>query len=148
MSALGKKIAQKSDAQLIYYIENIDKHTDEAVKLAVSELQNRNIAVPENIFEEIEIERKARLIKKNSFIRQTLLFCIPGFFFSSFTLMGILGIHSVISLITDCITSWTIIWITTGLGAIILPLLFFSLYQGNGFEKTSGCRGITCFFLI
>ncbi|TCC97012.1 hypothetical protein [Pedobacter hiemivivus] len=49
MSALRKILSQKTDEQLMYYIRHPGKHTEEAVELALEELHNRNILLPDNV---------------------------------------------------------------------------------------------------
>ncbi|MNK03716.1 hypothetical protein D3C87_215660 [compost metagenome] len=49
MSALKRILSQKTDEQLLYYIEHPGKHTEEAVEIALEELYNRNILLPDNI---------------------------------------------------------------------------------------------------
>lgn len=60
MSALRKILSQKTDAQLSYYIDHVDKHTDEAVLLALAELKSRNVELPEGIDELINEKLKTR----------------------------------------------------------------------------------------
>lgn len=69
MSALKQVISNKTDKELMFYINNVDKHTDEAVHLALTELQNRSVPLPEGIADDIENQlnvKKANDIKQNS----------------------------------------------------------------------------------
>lgn len=61
MSGLQQKLSVKTDDQLLFYIDNIGKHTDEAVRLAYKELLDRGIELPENTSTRIahELELKA-----------------------------------------------------------------------------------------
>jgi len=56
MSALKQKLSEKTDNQLLYYINHVDKHTEEAVKLAFDILQERNVVLPPDTSERIKIE--------------------------------------------------------------------------------------------
>lgn len=47
MGALKEILAKKTDDQLRYYVANVDKHTEEAVCLALEELKRRNAVLPE-----------------------------------------------------------------------------------------------------
>lgn len=49
MSALQKILAGKTDSQLLYYIAYPEKHTQEAVNLAIEELKKRNVTIPEDL---------------------------------------------------------------------------------------------------
>lgn len=60
MSALKQILAKKTDNELFFYINNIDKHTEEAVRLALSELQKRKVQLPEGIIEHIEIQLNSK----------------------------------------------------------------------------------------
>jgi hypothetical protein len=146
MSALEKVLAKKTDAQLMYYIENIDKHTEEAVKLAIKELQSRDVVLSEVVFKNLEMHQKARLRKNISFPRRTLLFCFIGLFISYPTLLGIWGFQSVISLLTGCVNSWMIVWVITGLGAIILPVLFLRHIREIDSKRLQSLGVVLAFF--
>lgn len=63
MSALKQILSKKTDAELVFYIENVDKHTDEAVRLAFAELQSRNFVLPENASEKMEEQLTERTVK-------------------------------------------------------------------------------------
>lgn len=63
MSALKQILSKKTDKELLFYINNIDKHTDEAVQLALVELQHRNVELPENTTQNIDQEINERAIK-------------------------------------------------------------------------------------
>lgn len=56
MSALHQKLSEKTDSQLLYYIDHVNKHTEEAVRLALHILQERNVTLPEGTAERIESE--------------------------------------------------------------------------------------------
>lgn len=56
MSALKTKLNNKTDDQLLYYIEHVNKHSEEAVRLAYDILQERNVDLPPNTLERIEEE--------------------------------------------------------------------------------------------
>lgn len=43
MPTLKNILSKKTDQQLMYYVMHPDKHTEEAVQLALEELNNRNI---------------------------------------------------------------------------------------------------------
>lgn len=58
MSALKKILSTKTDNQLLFYVENIDKHTDEAVELALKELQNRNVQLPGGLVDHVQTRLK------------------------------------------------------------------------------------------
>lgn len=56
MSALKTKLNTKTDAQLVYYIEHVSKHTEDAVRCAFDILQDRNVELPLGTLERIEKE--------------------------------------------------------------------------------------------
>ena len=51
---LKQILANKTDQQLMYYIEHVDKHTEEAVWMALKELQIRAVELPEDITEKLQ----------------------------------------------------------------------------------------------
>jgi len=51
MSALQQLLSRKTDQELLFYINNPDKHTKEAVRLALAELQLRNVDLSKNLVE-------------------------------------------------------------------------------------------------
>lgn len=63
MSALQQILSKKTDKELLFYINNIDKHTDEAVKLALAELQHRNVELPEMVTNNITGKLNVRTIQ-------------------------------------------------------------------------------------
>ncbi|KIO76971.1 hypothetical protein TH53_11925 [Pedobacter lusitanus] len=63
MSALQQILSKKTDKELLFYINNIDKHTDEAVRLALAELRKRNVELPDQIELDIEAGFKIRAIR-------------------------------------------------------------------------------------
>jgi hypothetical protein len=56
MASLKRILSEKTDKELLFYIQNPDKHTPEAVELAFVELQKRNITIP--ALEQFPIEQK------------------------------------------------------------------------------------------
>jgi len=62
MATLKEILSTKTDSQLKYYLEHVDKHTSEGVRTALLELKRRNIQLPEDIDE--QIEEKIRLIER------------------------------------------------------------------------------------
>lgn len=54
MSALSRILSEKSDRELMFYINNLDKHTEEAVRLALEILKSRHVVLPEDIDETID----------------------------------------------------------------------------------------------
>jgi len=56
MSALKTKLNNKTDDQLLYYIEHVNKHTEDAVRFAYDILQERNVDLPLDTLERIEKE--------------------------------------------------------------------------------------------
>ncbi len=60
MSALKDILAKKTDGQLRYYIEHVDKHTDEAVRVALAELQLRNAELPDDIVDVVELKLREK----------------------------------------------------------------------------------------
>ena len=61
MATLKEILSTKTDSQLKYYLEHVDKHTSEGVRTALIELKKRNIQLPEDIDQ--QIEEKIRLIE-------------------------------------------------------------------------------------
>jgi hypothetical protein len=55
MSALEILLSKKTDSQLMYYINNPKKHTEEAVRLAFDELQKRSVELPGDTLDNLEI---------------------------------------------------------------------------------------------
>ncbi len=53
MSALNRILSEKSDRELMFYINNLDKHTEEAVMVALEILKSRHVILPEDITETI-----------------------------------------------------------------------------------------------
>ncbi|KQC02456.1 hypothetical protein [Pedobacter sp. Hv1] len=62
MKALKDRLAEKTDDQLMYYLEYVDKHTDEAIRLAMAELQHRKVELPEGMVERVELQLSDRNI--------------------------------------------------------------------------------------
>lgn len=60
MSALKQTLSKKTDSQLKYYIDHVDKHTDDAVLIALAELKSRNVALPADIDNQIRERLKRR----------------------------------------------------------------------------------------
>ena len=54
MATLKEILSAKTDAQLKYYLDHVDKHTSEGVRAALAELKSRNVELPEGIDEVIE----------------------------------------------------------------------------------------------
>jgi len=65
MSALKTKLHVKTDSQLLYYIEHVNKHTEEAVRFAFDILQDRNVELPPGTLERIEKELASQKEKEN-----------------------------------------------------------------------------------
>lgn len=53
MSALQQRLLKKTDEQLLYYINHPDKHTAEAVSIALKLLKERNVTLADDISETI-----------------------------------------------------------------------------------------------
>ncbi|QNK63378.1 hypothetical protein H7F33_02355 [Pedobacter sp. PAMC26386] len=64
MSTLRQILSRKTDKELLFYVHNVDKHIDEAVSLALAELQKRNVELAENIEEDIKNQVGARAIRQ------------------------------------------------------------------------------------
>lgn len=47
MATLKEILSAKTDDQLKYYLDNVDKHTAEGVRAALAELKARNVELPE-----------------------------------------------------------------------------------------------------
>jgi len=60
MATLKEILSAKTDAQLKYYLEHIDKHTSEGVRAALVELKSRNVELPEDIDEQTEEKIKLK----------------------------------------------------------------------------------------
>ena len=54
MSALQQLLSRKTDQELLFYVNNPNKHTLEAVRLAIAELQQRNVYLSTETLDEIE----------------------------------------------------------------------------------------------
>lgn len=54
MSALNRILSEKSDRELIFYINNLDKHTEDAVRIALEILKSRKVVLPDDIDETID----------------------------------------------------------------------------------------------
>ncbi len=65
MATLKEILSDKTDDQLKYYIDHVDKHSVEAVKTALAELKNRNVTLPEDIDE--QVEEKIRLKENRNY---------------------------------------------------------------------------------
>lgn len=60
MKTLKEILAEKTEEQLRYYLEHIDKHTDEGIRAALAELQQRNAELPEDIVDIVEQKLQER----------------------------------------------------------------------------------------
>lgn len=60
MATLKKILSAKTDDQLKYYLEHVDKHTSEGVRTALAELKSRNVELPEDIDEQTEEKIKLK----------------------------------------------------------------------------------------
>ncbi|AOM80250.1 hypothetical protein [Pedobacter steynii] len=65
MSTLKKILTAKTDQELIFYVKNVEKHTEEAVRLAFAELQNRKVSFPEGFADHLESQINAHKAKKH-----------------------------------------------------------------------------------
>lgn len=63
MATLKEILSSKTDDQLKYYLDHVDKHTSEGVRTALAELKCRNVDLPEGIDEQI----KEKISQKESF---------------------------------------------------------------------------------
>lgn len=69
------------------------------------------------------------------YLKATMIFCMIGFFIPGFTAILLLGIKIFLSEIgIECTNSWKIIWIGSGIGMILLPILFFIYLNGKSTE--------------
>lgn len=77
MPSLKQILANKTDQQLMYYIQNVDKHTEEAVWLALKELQSRAVTLPEDITEQLQKQiaanNKLTVLKSTSPWKRTVV---------------------------------------------------------------------------
>lgn len=63
---------------------------------------------------------------KLNLIQPTVIFSIVGFFFPSLTMIGLLGVQTLLSnLGIECSAAWKIIWKVTTVAGLILPFLFY-----------------------
>ena len=62
MSALQQLLSRKTDQELLFYVNYPGKHTEEAVRLAIAELQRRNVNLPHDIVEKTE---KVQFVARN-----------------------------------------------------------------------------------
>lgn len=84
MSALTKILSQKTDKELLYYLMHPEKHTEEAVQVALEELRVRKVELPQGIHQLIEkktaeIKTKANLLtdkEKGTIYNQSLIFSV------------------------------------------------------------------------
>lgn len=60
MATLKKILSAKTDDQLKYYLEHVDKHTSEGVRTALAELKSRNVELPEDIDKQTEEKIKLK----------------------------------------------------------------------------------------
>ncbi len=65
MTTLKEILSTKTDQQLRYYLDHVDKHTSDGVRAALAELKNRNAELPEGIDE--LIEEKIRLKESTNY---------------------------------------------------------------------------------
>jgi hypothetical protein len=67
MSALSQILSGKSDKELMFYINNVDKHTEEAVWTALEILNIRNVELPKDVTETIknQLDKKKEKPGKN-----------------------------------------------------------------------------------
>ncbi|ATP56044.1 hypothetical protein CPT03_06015 [Pedobacter ginsengisoli] len=135
MPTLKKILSQKTDQQLMYYVNNPNKHTDEAVDLALVELRSRGVELPENI-NQVITEKKAAFEKqkrRNKFYFSgiTVAFCIVGGMFSIGAAIAVMAYHEILKSLLgiDCMYSWYFMWFSTGVFSIGLPLFFFRYFQ-------------------
>lgn len=135
MPTLKQILSQKTDQQLMYYIYNPGKHTEEAINLALAELKSRSVELPENI-NQVIIEKKAtfeKQKKKNKFyfLGFTVAFSIVGIFFSIAAIIAVMVYHEILTSVLpiNCMHSWYFIWLTTGVFSVVLPLFFFRYFR-------------------
>lgn len=65
MATLKEILSAKTDDQLKYYLDHVDKHTSEGVRTALAELKSRNVELPEGTDE--LIEEKIRLKESTNY---------------------------------------------------------------------------------
>ncbi|MBO9675788.1 MAG: hypothetical protein J7577_20245 [Sphingobacteriaceae bacterium] len=65
MKTLKEILSTKTDEQLRYYLDHVDKHTSDGVRAALAELKNRNAELPEGI--DGLIEEKIRLKESTNY---------------------------------------------------------------------------------
>ncbi len=59
-------------------------------------------------------------------MKPTLIFSAVGLFIPGFTAIGILGFQMLLSSFgLECPIAWTVLWLITTIGGLILPILFF-----------------------
>lgn len=66
MPTLKQILSQKTNQQLTYYVENPDKHTTEAVALALTELRSRGIVIDDVEMDRIVKKQKKVIAHKNT----------------------------------------------------------------------------------
>jgi hypothetical protein len=84
MNALKKILSRKTDKQLMYYIMYPEKHTEEAVQVALEELRLRKVELPQDIDQLLEkktaeIRAKANPLtekEKSAIYNQSLIFSL------------------------------------------------------------------------
>ncbi|UKT66114.1 hypothetical protein [Pedobacter mucosus] len=54
MATLKEILSTKTDGQLKYYLDHVDKHTSEGIRAALEELKSRNVELPHDIDEQVE----------------------------------------------------------------------------------------------
>lgn len=135
MPSLKQILSQKTDQQLMYYIYNPGKHTEEAVDLALEELKSRSVELPENINQvitekKVAFEKQKRKIKFY-FTGFTMALSIVGGIFSMVAVMAVMVYHEMLTslLLMNCMYSWYFIWFSTGLLSVALPVFFFQHFQ-------------------
>jgi hypothetical protein len=84
---------------------------------------------------------------KFNFTKPTLVFAIVGLFIPGFTAIGLLGLQLLLSNIgIECSKAWTIIWTTTIISGLILPLLFYRHITKLTVEKFQSLKTRLTFF--
>ena len=84
---------------------------------------------------------------KFNFIKPTLIFAIVGLFIPGFTAIGLLGLQMLLSNIgIECSTAWTIIWTTTTIAGLVLPLLFYRHIASLTIDKIQSLKTRLTFF--
>lgn len=66
MPTLKQILSQKTHQQLMYYIQNPDKHTPEAVVLALAELRRRGLVIDDALVDKIAKEQEKSITHKNT----------------------------------------------------------------------------------